>query len=86
MPVVPDARALAQAITDVIQHRRRYLQPREVIESHFSLKTTVDRYEALLERIAEAPRRSSRSGPAMHGAYCGGAGHRSWTQLNESGN
>jgi len=41
--IVPprDARSLADAIVEAIRHRAEYVQPREMIEQHFSLQTTV---------------------------------------------
>lgn len=53
--IVPprDARALADAIVEVIRHRAEYVQPREMIEQHFSLQTTVERYEALFNKLLD---------------------------------
>jgi glycosyltransferase involved in cell wall biosynthesis len=44
---VCDAASLALNVVEVIKNRRQYVQPREVIERHFSARTTAERYEAL---------------------------------------
>ena len=51
--------SLAQAITAVIRDRCRYEKPREEIERHFSQKTTIDRYESLLDRLVRSSHKTS---------------------------
>lgn len=51
------ARAIGDAILKVLEHRERYVKPRETIERLFSFATTVDRYEEIL-RAAAAERRA----------------------------
>jgi glycosyltransferase involved in cell wall biosynthesis len=47
-----DPVAVGQAITAVLRERARYLRPRAEIESLFSFKETVDRYEAIFASAA----------------------------------
>jgi glycosyltransferase involved in cell wall biosynthesis len=51
--IVPshDSRALAEAVLEVIQHREKYIKPREEIERHFSLEKTLHAYEGLFEKL-----------------------------------
>ena len=49
-----DARALAEGIIDVLRRREVYVRPREDIQRHFSLDTTLYGYETLLEELIEA--------------------------------
>ncbi|MGQ9849434.1 MAG: glycosyltransferase family 4 protein [Aggregatilineaceae bacterium] len=52
--IVPrgDWRAIGAAVVDILQHRERYVKPREVIARAFSLEETVNRYEKHLRRAA----------------------------------
>jgi len=52
--IVPrgDWRAIGEAVVDILQHRERYVKPREVIARTFSLEETVNRYEKHLRRAA----------------------------------
>ncbi len=51
--IVPcrDAVALAEATVEVIHHRHKYVRSRAQIEHHFSLETTVNRFEDLFARL-----------------------------------
>lgn len=62
--IVPirDAEALAEALIEVIRHRQEYVQPRETVERHFSLETTVQRYETLFEELVAGGRRAGHAG------------------------
>jgi glycosyltransferase involved in cell wall biosynthesis len=40
-----------QNVVEVIQNRRQYVQPREVIECHFSAAAAADRYEAFFTTV-----------------------------------
>ena len=55
--IVPrgDWRAIGAAVVDILQHRERYVKPREVIARAFSLEETVNRYEKHLRRAARIP-------------------------------
>lgn len=55
--IVPrgDWRAIGEAVVDILQHRERYVKPREVIARAFSLAETVNRYEKHLRRAATIP-------------------------------
>lgn len=55
--IVPrgDWRAIGAAVVDILQHRERYVKPREVIARAFSLEETVNRYEKHLRRAATIP-------------------------------
>ncbi len=55
--IVPrgDWRAIGEAVVDILQHRERYVKPREVIARAFSLEETVNRYEKHLRRAATIP-------------------------------
>lgn len=55
--IVPpkDSEALAQGIIGVLKAKERYLKPRPEVEAHFSLKTTVEKYEALFESLSKNP-------------------------------
>lgn len=55
--IVPrgDWRAIGAAVVDILQHRERYIKPREVIARAFSLEETVNRYEKHLRRAATIP-------------------------------
>lgn len=46
-----DARALAEAILEVLAHRAQYVRPRAPIAEQFSPATTAARYEALFESL-----------------------------------
>jgi glycosyltransferase involved in cell wall biosynthesis len=48
-----DPVSIGEAIVDVIHHRDQYVRAREEIESCFSFKETVDRYEALFMEFAQ---------------------------------
>lgn len=48
---IKDARALADGIVDVLNHREQYVRPREEIEGMFSLEKTVREYETLFEGL-----------------------------------
>lgn len=48
-----DTLALAQAITDVVCNREKYVKPREEIAAIFNFEHTVDSYEALLKDAAQ---------------------------------
>lgn len=52
--VVPikDARALADAIVRVLQHREQYLRPRQEIAAMFAIEKTVAAYERLFEELS----------------------------------
>ena len=60
--IVPcrDAVALAEAIVEVIHHRHRSVRPRKQIEHHFSLETTVYRFEDLFARLMPPPQGQAR--------------------------
>lgn len=51
--VVPigDSRALAEAILRVIEHRQRYLRPRDEIVARYSTQRTAEAYERLFEEL-----------------------------------
>jgi glycosyltransferase involved in cell wall biosynthesis len=51
--IVPigDSKALAEAIVDVIGHRRDYVRPREEISERWSTERTAKCYESLFERL-----------------------------------
>lgn len=66
--IVPigDARALAGAITKVLDRKSDYVRPRAEIESLFSLDRTLHEYEALFEReISHAKRADRHSSPGL---------------------
>lgn len=48
---IKDARALADGIVEVLNHREQYVRPREEIEGMFSLEKTVREYETLFEGL-----------------------------------
>lgn len=65
--VVPrgDSRALAEAILRILDHRERYVRPRDEIEAIYSTSRTAELYEALFEQlIAEKARKITRA--ALH--------------------
>lgn len=47
---VRDAASPARNIVEVIQNGRQYVQPREVVERHFSAAAIAERYEAFFAR------------------------------------
>lgn len=51
---IKDARALADAIVEVIQNKARYIQPRRAIEETFALERTLNAYEKLFQELLEA--------------------------------
>ena len=48
-----DAKALAEAVADVLLHREQYVRPAEEVREHFSLERTVDLYLAMFERLLQ---------------------------------
>ncbi|MBM2851388.1 MAG: hypothetical protein HW418_4330 [Anaerolineales bacterium] len=46
-----DARALADAICEILAHREQYVRPRAPIAEQFSPMTTAERYEGLFESL-----------------------------------
>jgi len=51
-----DARALAEAICEVLAHREKYVRPRAPIAERFSPMAAAARYEALFETLLKASR------------------------------
>ncbi len=51
---IGDAEGLAAAIVKVLDHPKGYVRPREEIAVRFSVKQTVDEYEALFEELRDA--------------------------------
>jgi glycosyltransferase involved in cell wall biosynthesis len=57
-----DARGLAEATTQVLKDKSRFVRPREEIERRFDLTRTLDAYEKLFEEQLAISRRRRRSG------------------------
>jgi glycosyltransferase involved in cell wall biosynthesis len=49
-----DARALADAVCEILAHREQYVRPRAPIAAMFSPAATAERYEALFESLLKA--------------------------------
>lgn len=65
---IKDAKALAEALIEVIRHRQEYVRPREEIETLFSLDTTVEGYEDLFAEVI-AEHRSRHTDTPRHIAF-----------------
>jgi glycosyltransferase involved in cell wall biosynthesis len=56
---VGDWQSIGEALVEIIQHRDRYIRPREQIEAVFSFERTVDQYEAIFRQYARVSHQPS---------------------------